>query len=341
MKLVEVSGTPRELGRQTGEALREELHAELGHIRAPADAAAWSRRLRVFVDTLRQKLPAVLEEMQGVAEGAGVAPEDVFRLNLPAYPSELDLQENCTNVAFARGADGPLLGKNNDGLRGERRRPACVRVVRPRDGIPVAMVTFASMLATMDGMNAEGLSVGHSSVGSVLQQSDRHVPVRLWAYAGMMQCRTTGEFVRHMTAEPTRGKGYSILCADSAGTVCSIEAPCPLAQVRRPSGASPHMHCVNCYQLPPIAHADRRTPEGKADALARWRFLDAQLSSLSEPGLEEMKRLLRHHGAPSICRHGESEQARTDFSFICLAASGRLLCVDGRPCGGEFEEVVL
>ena len=52
------------------------------------------------------------------------------------------------------------------------------------------------MVATTDGMNAEGVAVGHSSVGSIFQQSDHHVPIRLWAYECMLKSRSTEEFVR-------------------------------------------------------------------------------------------------------------------------------------------------
>jgi len=197
------------------------------------------------------------------------------------------------------------------------------------------------MLATLDGMNAEGLAVGHSSVGSIFQQSDHHVPIGLWAYEGMMHSRDTAHFVRHMISLPTRGKGYSILCVDRKGTTCSIEAPCPLIQVRRPEGQHRHMHCVNCYQLPSLADAERRDEAGKRNALARWRFLDRKLSEGMDFSLEDMKKLLRHHGDPSICQHGGSAELVTEYSMIGLPQSGRVLFLDGHPCKNEFTEVTI
>jgi len=63
------------------------------------------------------------------------------------------------------------------------------RVVAPANGIPQMTFTFCGMIATTDGMNAEGVAVGHSSVGSVFQQSDRHVPIRLQAYDAIRSTR--------------------------------------------------------------------------------------------------------------------------------------------------------
>jgi len=218
MKIVEVSGDARAIGRGTGEALRDEIARHIEMFPPIPNAEAWEARAPTFVNTLRAQLPAILEEMEGTAEGADQPLDQILALNLPMYPNENDIPEGCTNIAFADGPDGPIWGKNNDGGPPDDRRPACGRLVRRDDGIPLLIFTFCGMLATTDGMNAEGLAMGHSSVGSVFQQSDHHVPIRLWAYECMMRTRTTAEFVRELGAVPTRGKGYSILCVDRQGS---------------------------------------------------------------------------------------------------------------------------
>jgi hypothetical protein len=340
VKIVEVSGDSRTVGRCTGEVLREEIreHLEFPYV---VDHSDWEQRLPVFLSTLKRYLPDVLEEMEGMAQGANVPLEEILRLNLPMYPDELNVTEGCTNIVFADGPDGPIWGKNNDGLVGEKRRPACARLVHRDDGIPLLVFTFCGMVATMDGMNAEGLAVGHSSVGSIFQQSDAHLPIRLWGYEGMMHSRTTADFVRHMTSLPTRGKGYSILCVDRQGTMCSIEAPCPMMQVRRPEAGHQHMNCVNCYQLPTLADADRRDEAGKCNAQARRCFLDQKLSEEMDFSLEDMKKLLRHHGDPSICQHGGTGGLNTEYSMIGLPQGGGILFLEGYPCKKEFSVVAL
>ncbi|HIM55076.1 MAG TPA: hypothetical protein EYM39_00075, partial [Candidatus Latescibacteria bacterium] len=252
---------------------------------------------------------------------------------------------------FSDGPDGPVWGKNNDGSPPPL--PVCARVVRPDRGIPQVTFTFCGMVATTDGMNAEGVAVGHSSVGSIFQQSDRHLPIRLWAYEVMMNSRTTEDFLRLMASVPLRGKGYSIVCVDRGGTACSLEAPCPLLQVRTPR-VSTGIHCVNCYQLPELADADRRNAEGKRDAHRRWKFLDAVLSDKEGFSLASAQSLLRshhgpdhhgpdHHGPdhPGICRHGEAGGMHTEYTMIGLPAHGKILFLEGHPCQREFTEIAL
>ncbi len=341
MRIIEATGDPRSIGRCTGEALRDQIAAHIELFPPIPDRRAWDRRLPTFLETLRRHLPAVLEEMQGTAEGANVPLENVLALNLPMYPDDLDVPQGCTNIAFADGPDGPIWGKNNDGGPPEQRRPACGRLVRRNDAIPVLVFTFCGMVATTDGMNAEGLAMGHSSVGSIFQQSDHHVPIRLWAYECMMQSRTTAEFVRKLTSLPTRGKGYSILCVDRQGIMRSIEAPCPVVQVRRPAEGERLMNCVNYYQLPHLAQADRRTEAGKLNAICRRHFLDHLYGAEDELSLDAMKQLLRHHGDVSICRHGDSDGSHTEYSMIGLPRSGRVLYFDGYPCQGEYSQVAV
>ena len=278
--------------------------------------------------------------MEGTAEGANIPLDDILRLNLPMYANELDL-EGCTNIAFAAGPDGPIWGKNNDGLAPEKKRPVCGRLVRRDNAIPILVFTFCGMVATTDGMNAEGVAVGHSSVGSVFQQSDHFVPIRLWAYEVMMHSRTTAEFVQQMASLPTRGKGYSILCVDRNGVTCSIEAPCPLMQIRKPEIGQRHMNCVNYYQLPNLANADRRNEVGKQNAIARRRLLEQKLSEDIDFSLADMKNILRYHGGTSLCRHGDDDGSYTEYSMIGLPQSNRVLFLDGNPCESKFAEVTI
>ena len=340
MRVIETAGSAREIGLASGEELRDDIRHNVDIFGRWPSVEEWDRRLPVFLEALRRHIPHILEEMEAMAEGAGVPLDDVLRMNLPAYANELDVEE-CTNLVFAGGPDGPIWGKNNDGNHPERCNAVCARVVRPNDGIPNVIFTYAGMVAVTDGMNAEGVAVGHSSVGSIFQQSDHFVPIRLWAYECMLRSRNTADFVRRMTSIPTRGKGYSIVCVDREGVAVSIEAACPIAQVRRPGSERGHVNCVNYYQLPSLSEADRRKPPAKPNAIARGKFLDERFTADLDFSLDDMKALLRHHGDPSICRHGGADLSHTEYSMIGLPRSGRVLYYHGCPCEGEYAELRL
>ena len=347
MKVIECRGGHREMGRQAGEALREEIRFQVQRWAAPANPTI-DARTATMIDAARRHVPHLLEEIDGMVEGAGVPAELLYAINFPRYGNELDACGGCTNVVFGADAGsrhGAIWGKNNDGEALGKRRPACVKLVRPENGIPVAIVTHCANVAVTDGMNAEGVAVGHSSVGSAFQQSDHHVNFRLLSYDALLKTRTTGEFAAHMAALPTHEKGYAGVCVDRHGTMCAWEAPCPMFQVRAP-GSQRGVYCTNCYMIPALAEADRRTPEGKSDAHARARYLDGVLASEESLALPRMQALLRHHrdeanlgSDPGICRHGESCGHWTEYATIGLPAQGKLLYAPGNPCESEFHEV--
>ena len=341
MKLVEASGNARTIGRITGEELREEIREHVEMYPPGPDAETWEKRWPAFSAAMQEYLPLVLEEIEGTAEGADVPIEVMLKLNMPQYNNDLDFQQGCTNLAFAAGPDGPIWGKNNDGGAPGEQRPPCARLIRRDDGIPHINFTFCGMVATLDAMNAEGVAVGHSSVGSDFQQSDHLPPIRLWGYEGMMRCRTTAEFVRHMTALPTRGKGYASVVADASGALCSLEQPCPLTQVRLPEPDADYINCSNYYQLPALAGADRRDPDGKRNAIARAKLLDDRFLGNDKRSLGDMKEVLRYHGDPSICCHGVNTSSHTEYSMIGLCESAKVLFLHGYPCEEEYVEVQL
>src|SRR5579862_9544441 len=126
--IVECRGTGRERGRAHGEALRERIGGLLE--RWDADVATRLHRPAAalvadlvgttgFAAAVERHTPDLLEEVRGIAEGAGVAFERVLALNLmdeewwftaPAAP-----RDACTLIAVAGdGARPTLLAQNMD-----------------------------------------------------------------------------------------------------------------------------------------------------------------------------------------------------------------------------------
>ncbi len=341
MKLVEARGDARTIGRITGEALREEIREYAEIVQVEKRHPDWEQRWPATEAAMRKHLPLVLEEMEGTAEGADLPLDTILKLNIPGYERTLDPPQECTNVAFSQGPDGPIWGKNNDGS--PPHQPPVARLIHRDDGIPQLNWTFCGLLATIDGFNADGVAFGHSSVGSLFGKSAHHVPIRLWAYEGLFRSRNAADFIRHICDLPTFGKGYSSLLVDADGVLCSLESPCPLTQVRWPEPRETYLNCSNYYQIDLLSEVDWRKPERKPNAIARAATLDAQFKGgRGGRDLAAMKRILAHHGDPSICRHGGDDLSFTEYSMIGICAERKALYLHDNPCkGGEWTEVQL
>ncbi|MHC4884382.1 MAG: C45 family peptidase, partial [Planctomycetota bacterium] len=267
--------------------------------------------------------------------------DDIHLLNFKLWDRQID-DEGCSNLVFTRGPDGPVLGKNNDGLyRKESLKEMAVRIIRPEHGIPQINFTYAGCVACIDGLSDVGIATGSSSVGSIFQQSDHHPYIRLYEYQVRQRARTLREYVEQMTALPLHGKGFGIVAVDREGSALSIEAALPLMQVRRPDREA-GISCVNCFQLPQLANADRRKPHDKEDALRRRDLFNEILDAEGPFDATHMLRILQRHDDQAVCRHGkEVGEHETLFSYICLPQKNEIRFCQGHPCEHGMQTVTL
>ena len=169
LTMVHLSGTPYEMGRQHGEALRQEIQASvrrvLGYFRryvkipwlGPALVNWW------LDDPWRQALPfippAYLEELRGVADGSGVPLQELYRLH--AIP---DRMYSCSSFAvWGRATAGGRLihMRNLDwNIQAGIQDSAVVFIVHPRGKHAFVNIGWAGFVGVLTGINDAQLSVG-------------------------------------------------------------------------------------------------------------------------------------------------------------------------------------
>src|ERR1700689_3557401 len=114
--LIEISGPPRERGRQYGRQAAARIRKGISHYLTQLqglslDGAGVSALVRDYLPVIEAFEPAYIEEMHGIAEGAGVPFEDVVLLNarteilrpapplaLRARPAGEDDPDGCPGV---------------------------------------------------------------------------------------------------------------------------------------------------------------------------------------------------------------------------------------------------
>lgn len=122
---IDCNGTPRAMGRQYGEAVRDAIRYHLdvwygktGLLYAHIAFASATCAL------LERKAPDVLEEMEGLAEESGIDIDILIVESAIGSP----MTQQCTSIAIGSGSDGCVLGKNNDGVSAEERLWSIVAV---------------------------------------------------------------------------------------------------------------------------------------------------------------------------------------------------------------------
>lgn len=331
LTLVECRGNAAERGRQYGEQAREAIrrNVEMRSGRFPADQrerfAAQSRAV------LGEHLPAVLEEIDGIAAGAGLDPTLLLLEN--QVDTFAPAPENCTTVVLRESPAGPVVAKNNDAPAKED-YAFVIRRCHPEKGLPLLQVTYAGWLSGLDAINAAGLANTHGSVGSRFERSGPRVDIRLQAYDLMLTCRTTDEFLRRLGQRPLTGKGFSIAIGDAAGDTAIIDAAVPFYAVRE--RGRPFAFSTNLYHAPGLEQADARPPQKRPVCLFRGGYLRwvAETDPPRDPAT--IRKLLAAHEPWSPCRHGGPHGSRTVWSMLALPQAKEALVADGPPCANAY-----
>ncbi|MEX2558782.1 MAG: C45 family peptidase [Pirellulales bacterium] len=167
--VLHVKGKPYDMGYQHGALLKDHVRENLHHL---FEVKAKDARIELLgiqfgakdliAAIVRVQGPHVparfMEEMEGLAAGAGLSPDDIRLAN---FIPELF---HCSGFAVMNGAtvDGTLYhGRILDYATDWRlQEHAVLMVAEPDGGIPFVNVTYAGFVGSVTGMNAQSVSIG-------------------------------------------------------------------------------------------------------------------------------------------------------------------------------------
>ena len=349
MELVDVSGTPRAMGRSHGEQCREPIAREVdGQLDGVARRWRLSRdaalhRFRVFLPLFERAAPASVEEMRGIAEGAGRSFDEILFLNAlhggaeAIEPGAATTSDGCT--AFAARppatADGAVLaGQSKDTGPSSRERYYLLRT-RPARGPRVLALTYPGLLALL-GISSGGVAVfGNALYGRRPVFGGTHAMPR----RPILESASAKEAVRVFDRLPQWADG-NFLVADAGGEMVSVESLGGRIRRVEPDGAV--LVHANHILHPDLA-ADENYPRRAVESEPRHRRM-AELLAAGDGRLTPahcMAAFRDHANDPdSICRHGGqlggSPRCETTGAFVAdLKARVLHVCL-GQPCRGEF-----
>ncbi|MFD9909909.1 C45 family autoproteolytic acyltransferase/hydolase [Streptomyces sp. NPDC059063] len=186
LPVVEISGTPTERGRQYGEAVRPQLRAALAYYEAAFGQSAgltWDQvtaRAARWLTPVRDYAPHLVEEMEGIAQGAGVTLLDVLALNArgeviydrsfkdltPDDQGEGEASDGCTSFAAYGPASGDghvYAGQNWDWRAGVADTVVMLRIVQPPK--PTLIMQVEAGQVGRQGANSAGIALNANGLG--------------------------------------------------------------------------------------------------------------------------------------------------------------------------------
>jgi len=360
LPFIKVEGTHREVGRQIGEAERDLVRLELAYCEEQFPLLAGFsfdecvERARAFLKPAQEFVPRIVDQLRGLAEGAGVEFDHLFAANcdeeftcLPDRPSGPGREgasggsrplapgrpEHCTSFALKAGGR-TVAGHNEDWY------PADI------EGLGVRHVTLSGGVRYLSVGSAGNLpftgvtSHGMCDCANTVYSFDLGVGVpNSLLLASLFECRDLEEVRAQIDAAP-RARGSNHLLADAAGRIWDIETTATrLAWI---DGGAGFVH-TNHYVTPELAPQDATTSAGTFKRRARAEELLATGLEAGEDPVRLGQALLRDHAnAPlSICAHWNDDdpsldQSVTTASMIWEPAEGAVHVAVGQPCEHEY-----
>lgn len=257
IKVVELTGSYRQMGRQYGELLKDDLraiHSTIGEVfikKRKMKAVRLAAVAQAVFDRYPQRYKEIL---YGMADTSGLGLEKVMLINAVEWLPKIDRLSfgHCSGIA-AWGPytnNGPLVfGRNNDDdpVYLDFARMMVVAVFKPNDGsIPTALINYAGVIYNATGLNAKGLFLELNS-GPWMGFSLDRVSIFTTLFTYLQEYSNLGEFDRAMRS--TLVDICSIINVADAGRACSYE--CSLWDTRRrEKDAEGIVVAANAFSLP-------------------------------------------------------------------------------------------
>ena len=172
-KEVTLTGTPYERGMQYGTACKEEIALSMRSYEALFQRRrnmSWQQARvlsRQYLPSIRELDESYIDEMQGIADGAGVSFEDILVINSRTellyceLPVEAEAPQECTAfslIAPATADDTVIAGQNWDYALLQRKAVVIVRIPGEGDRPTLLFFPEAGMIGGK-GCNNAGLSL--------------------------------------------------------------------------------------------------------------------------------------------------------------------------------------
>ncbi len=230
LPLIEIYGPHYQMGCQIGEACREQVKHSIDNANSLLEEAyehlqlTWQgaqTQARKYIPFAEERYPQYVEELKGIADGAGVSFADVAVVNgMEAVTMDALHLTKCTSMAVSQEhtANGDVLVAHNEDWVPEDESDVFIVSARPDDEPPFLAMTYGALLPNI-GFNAFGIAQCCDSV----YPSDSRIGIpRVVVSRAVLSARTPGEAIRHMLVRQ-RAAGYNHLLVHESGEMYNVE----------------------------------------------------------------------------------------------------------------------
>ena len=339
------AGSHREIGRQFGESCADLVHrnrnlaiARLEHS-VGVDREAALANAMAFQPYVLRHAPFFDEEIQGVAEGAGISLPEAYLLQVRAELAaprlddpNTETPDECTTFALLPEAtvDGsPLIGQNAD-LPTFYRDIAIVAEIVPPDAPAVLMLLPAGQISYI-GINDRGLGV----FGNYLTCDGWRLGFPRYLFSRLALTHETVDDAIAAVRSVRRASSRNLIMLDARGTAADLETtPTRDGRLDPDRGVLAHS---NHYLAADLIGEERSSPKHVRNSRVRLDRMRALLDrERGRLDVQRMQTILRDRaGHPDTLSRmtgdDEASDVSTVASVIAEPSAGRLWAAVGPP----------
>jgi isopenicillin-N N-acyltransferase like protein len=350
MILIDCAGDGRRRGLAHGEAVRGLVRDALQRW-ADATAGAAGIPMTQYVSAflsetkliaaIERQLPDLVDEMRGIAEGAGVSFDQVVAYNLMDEQWWYDLERGpdaepgCSVIAVADQADGTVLLAQNMDLPSYMDGGQLVLRIRT-PGQPEALVLSAAGLLGLTGVNQAGLGLCVNTL-LMLRHSRSGLPVTAVIRGALRYENRDSALAFLQSVSHASGQHYAVGTPDGVASIeCSATGKALTSS--RPGATLIHTnHPLANGDLDQRAEAELEHRGSIADSKRRLAFLHEQSPSIRN--VSDIKRVLADRSVP-ICKIPTGNRSSITFGSVIfeLGSSPSAQFCPGLPTSNRWEQ---
>ncbi|MGM0852733.1 MAG: C45 family autoproteolytic acyltransferase/hydrolase [Bacillota bacterium] len=359
IKRLELQGSPREIGRKHGQEGKTEVLRSLdtyeklfyGYKRIN-----WEEAKGIAIQHLaaiEQYDLDLIEEMQGIAEGAGVTFEDILTLNarseiaLANYKGAV-FSDGCTAIAVAPPlTEDIIIGQNWD-WKGSQKESLLLLDMKQQHKPDITMVTEGGMIGKI-GFNSAGLGLCFNAL--LTDKKSNEIPIHL-GLRSVLNSSSLPEAISKIKGGKMASSASFLIGMDEGGgigTAVNIEvSPFGIDMVGGNTGRLVHSNHLlseqikkNVKDMNEFIYDDSLLRKNRAEqlidtAIAKGETIDESSFRIWFSDTFNSPNSINHY---ENLRAPEHRRMETVFSIIMNLSKRKVLLHVGHPTEGKYEEI--
>jgi isopenicillin-N N-acyltransferase-like protein len=344
--------TARERGHVFGRGMRDAVANTVQAYRSFLATVGWTTPDVVAAGgavaaLLAERAPDLVDEVEGIAQGAGESADELFALNARTELLAGRAKPECSAIGIlpALSDSGATYLAQNWDWHPDLKPSRVVWTIAPAGGERWLTTFTEAGIVGKIGLNSDGLGLCLNILGTTADGGLHGLPVHVASRLVLAECRTLPEALRLLIGSSFAASSCFNLACDGMATAVEVS---PGGVVPLPPAAGGYRVHTNHFVVPPAQGSDHYVRTWP-DSLVRLWDVEGALERRQGPvGIDELAGLLRSHtgGILGVCGHDEQNAEYADrqgtlASLIMDLTHRRLLVSDGTPCVNEYREYEL